>query len=523
MMEYKTMKAPAKKLNCILLAVYLALVLISEIFVSEYYRSVYLLLGSLIIFLFALLVSPAVLGIASGFSIDCAQEKNPAREKLLRSLFYILPTMLLLLYYFAYYPGGFTSDSIGQYEQAVSNRYNDWHPVLQTLFAFKLPLLLSGGWSGSIVLFQILVFSAVLGYTFDTAYLYAGRKYAIGTMVYILANPLLRIAMYPWKDVTFAIAALLLTTFSLHVYMSKGNWIRNPLHFTAFAVACVLATICRHNGILFTVPLLFALMFQVSGKRFAILVLVVAALTTAVKGPLYSVLEVKKPGSRQIEILGLPMNAISAAVSITPDQIDGDILDFAHQIAPQDVWEEYFIYGNYNPFKMSGKTDHSVIEQVGSKRVLEMAARCVKESPQASIKSLVKLTEGVYTITDPHPDNTSPGIAPNNLGISGRSSENILCYVFYTLSALVEDFIPHVFLYYGVVHLVLFISILATCELNRAADWKKILFALPLLVYNYGTTLLMTGNDDAPRFFYYTVLIVPVILIVFYRKEDLSA
>ena len=95
--------------------------------------------------------------------------------------------------------------------------------------------------------------------------------------------------------------------------------------------------------------------------------------------------------------------------------------------------------------------------------------------------------------------------------------------MFYTLSALVEDYIPHVFLYYGVVHLVLLISILATCELNRAADWKKILFALPLLAYNYGTTLLMTGNDDAPRFFYYTVLIVPVILIVFYRKEDLSA
>ena len=37
-------------------------------------------------------------------------------------------------------------------------------------------------------------------------------------------------------------------------------------------------------------------------------------------------------------------------------------------------------------------------------------------------------------------------------------------------------------------------------------------------VYNFGTTLLLTGAEDSYRFFYYTFLLVPVLLIILFKK-----
>ena len=38
----------------------------------------------------------------------------------------------LLLWLIAFFPGGFSPDSIAQYGQVVSGEYNNWHPVLHT-------------------------------------------------------------------------------------------------------------------------------------------------------------------------------------------------------------------------------------------------------------------------------------------------------------------------------------------------------------------------------------------------------
>ena len=41
-----------------------------------------------------------------------------------------------------------------------------------------------------------------------------------------------------------------------------------------------------------------------------------------------------------------------------------------------------------------------------------------------------------------------------------------------------------------------------------------------MFCYNYGTTLLLTGVDDAARFFYYTYLIAPLLLVFIFKKEE---
>jgi hypothetical protein len=69
-------------------------------------------------------------------------------------------------------------------------------------------------------------------------------------------------------------------------------------------------------------------------------------------------------------------------------------------------------------------------------------------------------------------------------------------------------------------HLLLIASILAKCRLNRLEDWKRILFILPVLAYNFGTALLLTGENDIQRFFTYTFQVIPLLLLFIYHHKN---
>ena len=68
--------------------------------------------------------------------------------------------------------------------------------------------------------------------------------------------------------------------------------------------------------------------------------------------------------------------------------------------------------------------------------------------------------------------------------------------------------------------MILIVSVLSKCRLKKIKDWKKILFIIPVFAYNFGTTILLTGIDDATRFFCYTYLLIPTLLVFLYRKDD---
>ena len=273
-----------KRANQIILALYLFFILISQILASPGLCTSYLLIGAIVLIAFSFVISPVIIRFVSRFSLHEEQHFTKISGKKLKILFYGLPLLVLLLYYFAYYPGGYINDSLAQYNEYFYGQYGDWHPALHTLLVFTLPLKLTRGWIGSVVLFQIIFFAAALGYGFETVHEYAGRNYVIGCMVYILCNPLLAISVNPWKDTSFAIGALLLMTYSLKIVCTKGQWLKKPLNMIIFVFVFVFTTIFRHNAVLFTVPLLFAVFFYVSRKRFICLLIAAVALFGAAAG-----------------------------------------------------------------------------------------------------------------------------------------------------------------------------------------------------------------------------------------------
>ena len=61
---------------------------------------------------------------------------------------------------------------------------------------------------------------------------------------------------------------------------------------------------------------------------------------------------------------------------------------------------------------------------------------------------------------------------------------------------------------------------LGRSRLNSGSDWKRLHQCLPIFVHDYGTMLLLTGDDL--RFFYLTYLLCPVIILLMLRKNEFA-
>ena len=508
-----------ESINGIIFIIYALFITLTQVFISTAETGTFFL-GALVWAAICLFICPLILKFARNIQIHEGKIHRFAVHNVVwRIIFFVVPLLVFLFHYIIYYPGCFSNDSVDQYRQSIEGSYNDWHPFFHTLFAFKLPLFITRGWTGSIVLFQILLFSAVIAYSLFTVKQYTNTLYALAAMLFILINPeTSSIALFPWKDTSFAIGALLMSTYCLKVYFTKGEWLRRPLNLICFVLVAAATTLFRHNALLFTVPLVFAALLFVSKKRAIVIAVSCLVLVASVKYPLAGFLNVESPGKRQIETLGLPMTVIGAAVTYNAEYVDDDILKFAYKVAPAEVWQEKYQYGSYNDVKWDSRTNNDVIEEYGAAKVLYMAARCIKDCPRTTLTGLIKLTEVVYTVSDNYSFYIATySILPQNNAVSQSTAESQNFDK--QISADFNNLFPHLFMYIGVMHLVLLISILAKCRLNKWCDWKRFLFVLPLFIYNFGTTLLLTASGDSSRFFYYTFILMPVLLVFLYKNE----
>lgn len=474
--------------------------------------------GLCLSFFFAFLLCPPLIRFLRKQEIRKPEKERAGKERLLKALFFLLPLAAMLIAFGAFYPGGFATDPLNQYAQALSGQYDDWHPVLHTLLMYTLPLKLSGGWAGSVVLFQILIFTAVLGYALLVILKYAGRKWAVLVLLLWILNPQTSyMALFPFKDMSFAMGALLLTVFSFEIYQTKGAWLGNKLQLGAFALVLAITTLLRHNAILFTLPLLLAVLCLAGWKRTLILSLLALLVMGLVKIPLYRILNVQKADQRQVEMLGVPMSVIGAVAAQRPEALNEEVQEFVFRVAPREVWEQGYIDG-FNYVKWDLQTDNDVIEEQGALSVVGMMFQSFKASPVTALKGLVRVTCPVYSPFYYYHFNTV-WVAENEQGLT-QTGVPLLRNMEHKYADLAGTMAPHLFYCLGAMHLILISALLARLRFRRKEDRKMLYLALPLLVYNFGTALLMTGAEDACRFFFYTYFVVPPLLILLFMKRD---
>lgn len=503
-------------LNSLILILYTTVVVALQMFFGTQRSTVFSVTVSLGVLLVMAVLGPVVLRVASRINA-CPREnkKDPVlKQVLVNGCFYLIPLAVFLFYFLACYPGGYSADCFTQYGEAVRNQYNDWHPVLHTLLAFKLPLMLTNGWSGSVVLFQSLCFCGVIGYTCQVIRKHFGIWPALITMAVILMSPLVMLtAMHPWKDVGFAICALLMAAYALQTVVTQGKWLCQPFNMICFILVAAITSIIRHNGILFTGPLVLGVVLYLSWKRALALLFGIVLLFVAVKGPVYSILKVEDPGRRQVEMLGLPMTVIGAVVTESPELLDGETLDFAYQVTPKEVWETKYELGSFNSVKFEDETNMDVIEEYGTGRVLSMMLSCFKADPETSMRSIIALTGRLYMLKDAYTGFTYPRVGKNLLGLEQTPNMTLLKLCKDYSETACRYFAP-LYMLLGLQHLLLLVFVLAKVNLKRRQDWSKLLIVLSVFCYNFGSGLLLTAWADVFRFFFYTFMLVPVLLLV---------
>lgn len=504
----------ARGSNYAILFIYLLLIFTGDLFIHGKSGMVI----SAIRIVFALALSIAIFS-----GLEKKQNKihiSILNQNILRVFFYVGPFLVMIIYFAVYYPGAISGDNMWQYTQAESGNYNDWHPVLHTILAMKIPQLLTGGWVGAPTFFQIIVYSVIVGYALNVCMDYVGILFSVISYSLIVLNPQSgNIMMFPWKDVAFGMGALLLLSYGLRVYKTNGLWLMKGVNLALLVLAATVTSMMRHNAVLFTIPYIVAVCLLSNWKRSVIVCVSILTLVFSIKYPLYNLLEVERPDRGIIEIMGVPMNIIGAATTYTPELLDEEVLAFAYKVSPEQVWNEKYTIGNYNALKWDVLTDNDVLDDYGIGNVLDLTIRCFKESPKVSTKALLSTIAPVYSISSMGNGNISP--VTNNEGTVFEQSINEKSHIrIESMNGFLDKHFYSFLMPLGMIHLLIIITILIQSDLKNKQDYKRILLVSSPLIYNWGTALMLTGSWDAIRFFWYTFNCTPIVLACFNKDNS---
>ena len=444
-------------------------------------------------------------------NIKIPKNKENKKHFILFFVFFTVYALIGFIWLAAFYPGGFSADSINQYTQATTGNYNDWHPALHTLLFFNLPLAIFKT-PQSIVACQIILFSAAVAYTTTTIYSIAKRKWGIVFFLVIVTNPIVfDELMFPWKDVGFAIVSLLTATIILKNYWEHIILKQQTTHvffIIILASLLTLATLFRHNGFLFSLPALLSLFFFLSKKQWSILLAIFLSMLFMIKVPLYSILNVQSPDKRTVETVGFPLTILGNIAKYAPQSMDEKTANYMYEIAPANIWEEDYYTGDFNSVKFS-KIDKNAIEKLNPIQINLLATKNAIKTPIVSSLAAFKLTHVVYGVGDIESYAVVPEIQPNNKAGIIKNGNSFLANAINSYRSLHRQSIIKYTSFCGFTILLIIAFILFK---NSRNDWKKILLCTPVLFYDFGTMLLLSGPET--RFFYINFLLYPVILLL---------
>lgn len=505
--------------SVVLLTLYMVMVWTAYVCVNVTDKMSYVVLLALLFACVSYIVSYVLLKKAEQW---CLRAKNESSRKKNLAVFGISAAvclLLMLVWFVAFCPGSFSPDSINQYKQVPDGTYNDWHPVWHTFVFFTLPVKLTGSIS-SIVLFQMFYFSLVMGYMVMVIAKYAGLKKAVFAFAYIVLNPYTGyIMLYPWKDVAFALAGILGLLMSFEIYFSKAEWSSKLWRVIGLGMILASATLFRHNAVLYTAPLIFALFFHMKKKQWIQLLVTFLLSLVVIKGPVYHFWDVEKPDQRVIETMGLPMTIIANVTKEVPGLLDEELQNFVYAIATQEMWTNNYSCGDFNSIKWDG-IDTSIVEEKGHGYVLKMMLKCIKIAPKEAVQAFCALTDVVYGFEAGLEGNISAGIADNEFGIEYAGNEKLAAFL-NAYAAFVDNSMFKYLRTLGVCMFAMLVVILGKLKWKSWESWKKTFLCLPIFAYNFGTMFFLTGPDS--RFFYITFMICPLVIIfALLQREEIN-
>ena len=445
------------------------------------------------------------------YSIFCEKSSRNKENRIIFLICFLIVFLFTSVYWLAYFPGGFNLDAYGQWLQAHGEQpYNDWHPITSTLI-IKFVTLIYDSFSFYILL-QILLFSLSISRLFSVLQT-AGINSRI---LFILA---LFIGMSPsiglntinlTKDVQFTILIINLITCYISILFSNGEWLNSLFHILFLGCLSGLAMLVRHNGIFFVLPAFVLTLYHYRSHFFKILISILLScfMIFTFRLVLFQLLDVEKHENIIGETVGIPMAILGNALITDPEGFPHEIHSFLNEIASDSAWQESYIVGEWDSCKWKfGGTDS--LKAVSLSTILKYTHEIIKKYPQASYDSFKENTrivlDPIHTLKYWMPE---VSIESNQYNIKSTPFVffNNICNKFILLS-----FFPGICILFWNTGFQLLMILFSFLLNRRSIHSECLLFFLPLLFYDLGTMIFLSGPNQ--RYFYCnTVLFLPLIL-----------
>ena len=425
-----------------------------------------------------------------------------------------------LFYWFAYFPGGFNLDALGQWDQAHGMmQLNNWHPVLTTGIYWLLTRIEDS--LAFCIGVQIVVFSVTMVFIL----LELGRRnirqgFMWAIVLFVAVNP--AIAMNNIcliKDVPFAILVCWTFWCYLKIDRTQGMWLQSRSHLCITGIILLMLTLVRHNAIFFVIPLIFLMFLIYRKQRKYILEIAVVGLGILlfIEGPVFSVLKIEQHNNMVGEAVGVPMAAMANALIDNPKECPVETREFLLDIAGEREWKEHYITGEWDSCKWEfGGVELLKSESLG--KIISLLGKTAIKCPDEVYSSIRENTRVVWQVIGECDWSTWIYIEKNEFGI--REDYNKLCRgAAETLRDISEKFPMNMISWeVGPAIVLFFLCVIGLIQMNQR---QSCIFIISLLYYDFMTMCLLCGPSF--RYFYVNlILVLPILAMVFggdYAKE----
>ena len=419
----------------------------------------------------------------------------------------------------ACYPGGVNYDISNQWRQVHSGEFNNWHPLMHTLFLWLLTRLCNR--YPFVLLVQIVLFALALAYLISVLHKRGVPVWlALAAEAVIALTSLVRgTLMYAGKDSAMTIGVLVLTAWTVEILFTHGQWLRSLKHAAAFGVVLAVTTLLRHNAMMWTWVLMASVFFAFrAGRRYAALAAaVMIALLALIQGPLFGMLNVVYPENFVDESMGIPMTILGDVKQREPEKLDGETSAFLATLATDEEWQTVYQLHNYNSIKFTFDREYVARQPLG--KILNMTGRTVLAAPRTAFEAFNSLTDLVWGISGKNESAIQvrnsgdiPQEAVGNANLNRLGGKMVSLFDWVVNLPLIRWFTQNV----GVQMLLMLLLTLWSLRRNGCG---VLALALPTLIYNLGTMMLLASNDA--RFFQFSMTVsLPVMLALLYVQRE---
>lgn len=429
---------------------------------------------------------------------------------------FVLTLSVMLVAQTAFFPGSFANDNIVQLQQVYAGRYNNWHPVLHTWLFFALPLkLVPQHWF--IITLQLIWFSVAVSYFLYV--LYTSRCplwFMVLAWFYTVLNPnSIDMMLHPLKDSAMNIFCLVLFSQLIRIYLSRGQWLKKPVHIAVFSLFAFLCSGMRHNAVLLIAPvfLFLFLFFRPVRRQISISAGLVLALVLLWQNAVLPLANVRSPGQRDVELLGLPMTILCDIYVTEPDSLPLDAREFMDTLTAEENWNQY-VLSDFNSVKWYDTAVMDAVNEAGSGKVLGYAFSSSLRAPKTAMKAFANLTHLVWGLENTRGFIYGEMITQNPYGIEPQYNDTLKFFFTSWRQFCNEGILKYAFTLLGPG--ILLLLFLAVSQLG--GNLHAVFLVLAPMAYHFGTMLLLSGPDF--RFFQiHYVMLFPLICIILMSKR----